>query len=139
MSAELLAQKRAALGSPDSEQAAGHSSAEHSKAVSVGMAASGGSTIEGTAQKPSSGPSDSAAAASSTSAAAGAAHLRRAPATRTPTAARVDLREQQTDGRGKDASTLGSTLAFQQLSLTFKHGELLTWLLNPHAARICTP
>jgi hypothetical protein len=122
VSAELLAQKRAALGSPDREQAAGTSGTEHSKAVSVGMATPVGSAKEDTAQKPSAGPSDSVAAPDSPSAAAGAAHLQRAPADGTPSSAGADLNMQQANGRGKDADAPSSTLAFQQLSLTFKHG-----------------
>jgi hypothetical protein len=122
VSAELLAQKRAALGSPDGEQAAGTSGAEHSEAVSVGIAAPQGSASEKTAESLRSGLSDSAAAADSTSAAAGAAHLHQASADGTPLSDSTALRKQPADDQGKDANASSSTLAFHQLSLTFKHG-----------------
>ena len=128
MSAELLAQKRAALGSPDSERRAGISSTEPSKAVSVGMATPAGSAIEATIKNSTSGQSDSAATADSPSAAGGAADLRPAPADGTPLSASADLGKQQADGQGKAASAPSSTLAFQQLSLTFKHGAFPAWL-----------
>jgi hypothetical protein len=128
VSAELLAQKRAALGSPDSEQSAGTSDTEHSKAVSGGLTNPAGGFIEGTAEKLSSVPSDGAAAPTSTSAAASAADLRPAPADGTPVSASVDFGKQQADGRGKAASAPSNTLAFQQLSLTFKHGASSAWL-----------
>ena len=124
MSAELLAQKRAALGSPDGEQAAGTSSTEHSQAVIVGVAAPEGSASEKTGGSLTPGPSDSAAAADSTSAAAGAADLHRATGDSTPSAPGVGFREQQADVQGKDASAPSSALALQRLSLTFKHGAL---------------
>jgi hypothetical protein len=140
VSAELLAQKRAALGSPDgpdSDQPAGTTCTEQSKPAIVGIVIPDNIAKEhaDVDQPSSSGPAASASASApeSSSAAVDAGPADQMPATGSRLTAGTGLTLQQADGMGKNTSAPRSTLPFQQLCLTFQHGAPLPWLLYPQA------
>jgi hypothetical protein len=116
VSAELLEQKRAALGSPDSEHAA-HAPQSRPAIVQVEMPPD--NSEEHAAEPSSSSPAEGIPAVASDSAPAATGHRQAATADSKPGAAGAGVSPQHADGHGQ---TAGSTLPFQQLCLTFKHG-----------------
>ena len=131
MSAELLEQKRAAFGNPHSERAA---HAGESKPAIVRVEMPQDSDGEHAAEPSSSSPADGVSAPASDSKPAAAGRRPAAPADGNEMSAGTGFSPQHADGHGKVA---GSTLPFQQLCLTFKHGAPLLRLECPQAPFTC--